>query len=440
MDSSRTTLVDAGIGRPFVEERYLTWAAVMMIASMATLVQSYVAIKLFFLALFLLAFLVDVYLKRTRIVVYRRLAWFYLWIGVAGVTWALVGLFHPPNHFQGILEALRLYVVWSAAFVVLYTFLRAGPSLKIMHTAMVTAGILIPVINFVGLYDQYSRLGLISDSIRQELDMQVGFHDGYIQITSQNIDVMFLIVPYLLSLQFRADAGKSNSRLTKLALGLSHILVVVSGRRALWLVMALTPWTILVLSWFTGGYGLMKVGGRRVLLACVAISVFAFSTLFIIPESRLDVGSISRLKEAFSSEDYRTIQKPYLIAGFMESPIFGSGFGAAARYIRDDERPWAGYELTYYQMLFNLGIVGVTVLGVLFTSYLVKVVRLSRQFRNGSVVPFALLVAYCSFFIGAYSNRYFGSFDLLFFVGLLPYLSTFEHGFDWPHLTAGMAG
>lgn len=434
-------MMAARTARPIVGELWITVTSVMFIASMATLVQSYVAVKLFFLALLLFAFLVNIYLGQTRIDVYPRLLWFYLWIGVAGVVWALVGLLHAANHFQGILEALRLYVVWSAVFVVLYTILRAGPSLQIMHTAMVIAGILIPLINFVGLYDQYSGLGFISDSIRQELDMNIAFGDGYIQITSQNIDVMFLIAPYLLSLQFRSDARKSNSVLTKLALVLSLILVVISGRRALWLVVAVTPFTILLLSCFAGGYGLMKIGGKRFLLVCAAASVVGLGTLLIVPGSALDgeyLGSINRLEQAFSSDDERTIQKPYLIAGFMESPVFGSGFGAAARYIRDDERPWAGYELTYYQMLFNLGVVGVTALGVLFSLYFAKVVGLLRQFKNGSAVPFALLVAYCSFFIGAYSNRYFGSFDLLFFVGLLPYLSTFQHGFDWPKLTAGV--
>jgi hypothetical protein len=420
-------------------ERWIVGPAVMLIVSMATLVQSFVAIKIFILALFLLAFMVNIALRRARIVVYRRLVWFYLWICVAGVVWACVGLLHPGNYVQGVLEALRLYVVWSAVFVVLYTLLRAGPSLHVMHTAMVIAGILIPVINFVGLYDQFNSLGLISDGIRHELDMEIGFGDGYIQITSQNIDVMFLIAPYLLSLQFRADADESNSMLTKLALVLSLILVVLSGRRGLFLVVVLTPFVILLLSRLTDSYGLMKAGRRRFLLACAAASAVGLSTLLILPENGLDVGSITHLQQAFSSEDERTIQKPYLIDAFMKSPVFGSGFGGVAAYVRDDERPWAGYELTYYQMLFNLGTVGVTVLGVLFSLYFVRVVRLLRQFKDGSAVPFALLVAYCSFFIGAYSNRYFGSFDLLFFVGLLPFLSTFQLGFDRPKSTSGLA-
>ncbi len=415
-------------------ERWITWPAVMLIASLATLVQSYVAIKLSFLALFLLAFMVNVALRRTGIVVYGRLVWFYVWIGMAGLVWALVGVLHPGNYVQGNLEALRLYVVWSAAFFVLYTLLRAGPSLHVMHTAMVIAGILIPMINFVGVYDEFSGLGLISEGIRQELDARVGFGDGYIQIASHNIGVMFLIVPYLLSLQFRTEAGKSNSKLAKVALVLSLILVALSGRRALWLVVALTPFTILLLSRLTGSYGLMKAGGKRFLLACAAAGVVGLSMLWILPESVEDVGSISHLKQAFSSEDERTIQKPYLIDAFMESPVLGSGFGAYAGYTRSDERPWT-YELTYHQMLFNLGTAGVTVLGLLFSLYFARVVRLLRHFNNGSAIPFGLLVAFCSLLVGAYSNPYFGSFDFLFFAGLLPYLSTFEHGFDRPEAT-----
>ena len=403
--------------------------------------RAYLVIKLCFLALFLLAFLVNIYLGRNRIIVYRRLVWFYLWISMAGLVWGFVGLLHPSNYLQGNLDALRLYVVWSAAFIVLYTLLRAAPSLDIMHKAMVIAGILIPLINFVALYDQFNGGGFISEGIRQELDMEVGWGDGYLQFGGMDIIAMFVIAPYLLSLQFRSDARKSNSVLTKLALALALIFVVLSGRRALWIVVALTPCTILLLSALTGSYGLIKGGGKRFLLACAGASVIGLGTLLILPESAVDgesVGSIARVKQAFSSEDERTLQRPYLIDAFMKSPILGSGLGGRADYIRSDERPWS-YELTYYQMLFNLGTVGMTVLGILFAVYIGAVVRLLRQFREGSAIPFGLLIAFFSLLAGAYSNPYFGGFDSLFFAGLLPYLSTFQHGFEQPRLAAGVA-
>jgi hypothetical protein len=410
------------------EGRWVAWSAISLIASLATLVQAYLAIKLAFLGLFLLVIVLRVALGKTTIVVYRPLVWFYLWISLVGAVWSLVGTLHPQNHFQGYLEAFRIYTVWNVGFLVLYTLIRALPSLEIMHKAMVAAGILIPLINFLGLYDQLSGLGLFSDSMREALRMEIGFGNGHVQYGSANIGMLFLIAPYLLSMQFRADAGKSNSILTKIAMVLSLTLVVLSGRRALWLVVAFTPFTILLFSRVGGSFGALKTGGRRFLLIWAVAGVVSLGTLFIVPESSVSGAAFIRIRQAFSSEDERTIQKPYLLDGFMNSPIFGSGFGASASYLRSDERPWM-YELTYYQMLFNLGIVGMTTMAMLISIYLVRTVKLFRQFKHGSAVPFALLVACCSLFIGAYSDPYFGGFDALFFVGLLPYLSTFQRGF-----------
>src|SRR5882724_11817213 len=359
---------------PVGGERWIVWTAVMFIAAMLTLVRAFLAVKLFFLGLFLLSFVWAIYRKRVQIVSYQRLFWFYLWICVAGLVWAFVGLLHPTNYSQAVYDALRLYVVWSVAFFVLYTFFRSVPSLRIFHVAMVASGILIPLINFVGLYDQYSGLGLISDNVRDQLGLEIGIWDSYLQFSSINI------------------------------------------------------LSILLVSYLTDSYGLLRIRGRRVLLAWVVASITALATLIILPEGALDVGSITRFQQAFSSEDARTIQKPYLIGGFLKSPLLGSGFGGRVAYIRSDEQPW-GYELTYYQMLFNLGTVGMTVLGTLFVVYIGAVVRLLRQFREGSVIPFGLLIAFFSLLAGAYSDPYFGGFDSLFFAGLLPYLSTFQRGF-----------
>jgi hypothetical protein len=400
-----------------------------MVASMATLMRSYIGIKLFFVGLFLLAWLMNFLFRNARFGVPRRLAWFYVWISLVGVTWALVGLLHQ-NPVQGVVEALRLYVIWSGAFVVLYTLLRRGPSLDMIHRALVLAGILIALINLAGLCDQLFGLHIVSDSVAEELDLIIGFgDDGHLEFASDNIISLFVIVPYLISLQFRTDASKSNSKLAKLALVLSLIFAALSGRRALWIVIALTPCLILVLSILTDSYRLLKTGARRFLLICAALSVIGLGGLFILPNSGLDPGTLARFKDAFSSEDYRSIQRPYLIEGFLRSPVLGSGFGANAGITRSYFHPWI-YELTYHQMLFNLGIVGMSALVALFSLYFVMVVRLLRQFRDGSAVAFGLLIGFCCLLLGAYSNPYFGGFDSLFFGGLLPFLSTFQDGFD----------
>jgi hypothetical protein len=402
--------------------------AVMFVASMAIFAQSFVVVKVFFLALFLAASIVHVALGN-KVVVYSRLASFYLVTCVAGIVWAIVGLLNPSNYVLGVFDALRLYVIWSIAFLVLYSLLRSEPSLGLMHASMVLSGMLISTINLVGLADQIGGWGLIPEDLRQDLELRIGIHEGYIQITSHNIGSLFLIAPYLLSLQFRTDGTTANTWLTKLTLVMCLILTAVSGRRALWLVVALTPCLILVLSIVTGSHGAIRAGARRFLHAYTIAALVGVGFTSLRPESMPEIGYVSHLKAAFSSEDERTIQKAYLIDSFRESPILGSGFGAHAGYLRSEERPWT-YELTYHQLLFNLGIVGLVVLGGLVSVYFVFVTRLLRQFKDDSAIPFALLVGLCSLLIGAYSNPYFGSFGFLFFVGLLPYLSTFRLGFD----------
>lgn len=400
--------------------------AVMFVTSLATFVQSFVVVKLFFLVLFLLASIGDVALRKT-VVVYPRIVSFYLSISVVGIVWAIVGISNG-NDVVAVTDALRLYVIWSIAFIALYSLLRSQPSLGLIHAAMVAAGILISVINLVGLSDQIGGWGLIPDNIRQELELNIGIHEGYIQITSNNIGALFLIVPYLLSLQFRADARKANSALTKLSLVLCLALVPMSGRRGLWLVVALTPCTIFLLSIVTKSHGLVPAGARRLLAVyCVAV-VLVLGTMSVLPERIHELGYVRYLEAAFSAEDARTIQKDYLLEAFAESPVLGSGFGGYAGYLRNEQRPWS-YELTYHKLLFNMGIVGTTILGALFSVYLVLVIRLLRRFSDGSAIPFGLLTAFCSLLFGAYSNPYLGSFDLLFFIGLLPYLSTFRLGF-----------
>jgi len=106
----------------------------------------------------------------------------------------------------------------------------------------------------------------------------------------------------------------------------------------------------------------------------------------------------------------------------------GAGLGAYAGYPRNEDRPWT-YELTYHQMLFNMGALGVGLIASLFLAYFALVVRLIRSFPDHAAVPFALLLAVISLLIGSYSNPYVRSFDFLFFVGLLPFMSTFTQGF-----------
>lgn len=401
---------------------------ILLVAAMATFAESFRILRLSLLMLFVLASAIDI-LRGKTLLIHSSLVSFYLWMCVAAITWALVGLMHSSNYVLGVFDALRLYVIWSFVFLLLFSLFRSVMTFKNIHVAFVASGILISLINFVGLTDQIANWGLIPAGILEALELRVGIHDGYIQITSRNIGPLFFIVPYLIALQFRADAKGTNSAFTKLSLLLSVLLVAVSGRRALWLVVALTPCAILLLAYLTNSRDLIRSRARGFLAAySVAVVLVLGASSVLVPRLQ-EVGYVRHFTDAFLLEDERSIQKHFLLDAFKESPLIGSGFGAYGGYVRSEERPWT-YELTYLQMLFNLGFVGTVAVGGCFAIYVRSVIRLLKRFRDQSAIPFGLLVGVGALLFGAISNPYLSSFDFMFLVGLLPYLSTFRRGFN----------
>jgi hypothetical protein len=404
---------------------------ILFITSVTTFVQSFLWVKVTFLVLFMLFALLRVGAKTFS--TDRRLVIFYLCVALAGIVWSLIGMMKPDNYESGILDAFRLYSLWSLAFIVLFSFLRSEPSLGMFHVSMVLSGILISTINLVAFYDQMVGLGLFRDDVLEELDLEVGFHDGFTRISSQNIGSLFMIVPYLIAVHLRADSKTKVSPLSILSLILSLVLVVVSGRRALWLVVAFTPCTILLISALTKTKGLLRTGAagfvKLYTIGVAGVLLVGILLTISIDELSREYGFVRHLESAFLDTDERMIQKDFLLNGFAESPMFGSGFGAFAGHLRNELRPWT-YELIYHQMLFNLGVVGMGYLTLLYGSFLILVFRLLRRHPEGSATPFGLLVGFCSLLIGAISNPYLRSFDYLFLAGVLPYLSTFRRGFD----------
>ena len=402
-------------------------AAILMISTFAVFVQAYLFIKLAVLSMFVCACVIRVAVGRA-VPVYPRLFWFYGVVCVAGIVWSMVGLLYRGTFTDGVLDALRLYCLWSGAFLLLYSLLRASTSLRVFHTSLATAGIIISLMNLFGVADQFYGWNVIPESVRRELELYVGINDGYVQITSINIGMLFVIVPYLMTMQLRVDASRWHSAMSRVSLGLCLVLVVASGRRALLLVVALTPFLVLLIAQLTSSTGLLRRTSRRLITAYCICAVGVVGLASALPASIQESGYVYRLKSAFSAQDERTIQKAYLIDSFIDVPLFGSGFGAYAGYRRSDERPWT-YELTYHKMLFNLGLVGMSLVGGIHLAYLAMVGRLLRRYQENSAAAFSLLVGVCSLLLGAWSNPYLGSFDYLFFLGMLPYLATFRNGF-----------
>ena len=396
-------------------------AGILFIAGSATFVQVFIGLKLALLGVFFVAALVEALLRQRRLL-YPQLVWFYVVVGILGLAWALVGLWRPANYFMGVTDALRLYVGWSVAFVVIFSLLRATTHLRIIHSGLIWGGLLIALVNGVGIADQLLGWGLVGTQVREAMYLSIGILEGYARINSINIGPLFLIVPYLLTLLFVPERRFGHPTLSLFTLFVCLALVAASGRRALWLVVVLTPFTVLAVSLLTRAFWLVPKGRRYALALCCAATSFAPLAISAMPGAE-DAAVVEHVADAFSAEDERSIQSGYLISGWSRVPLIGSGFGAYAGYKRNELRPWS-YELTYHRMLYNMGLIGTTVLIALFVFYFASVIHTARRDPDLAPSATAMVVGLLSLLMGAYSNPYLGSFDYLFLLGLLPYLAT----------------
>lgn len=387
---------------------------ISLLAILMIIPRSFVLVKMIFIILFLVSNFIYINAKKTKLRVPMDILLFYLFLSIIGGVWSLIGL-HNDGNYVGVIDNVRLMIIWSFAYLIIYVILYNSSDLKIFHYAILVASIAIPIINFVGFVDSYYKLFLLPNFIRVELDLFIGIHDNYVQITSHNIGTLFFTVPYLLTIYFLKDNKKLKNIWFYIAIVLSIFLLIASGRRALWFGVVLSPFILYFIFILSRNVNLIRhhIINRSFILFLIMLLYLLFFT---------NIDFVKYISSAFSSEDERTIQIGFLLNKFYEYPYFGTGYGVEAGYIRNEERPWI-YELSYFQMLFNYGIVGMSLIVGLIIVYFNKAISNLKILESNHSVKSGLTVGLCVFFIGTYSNPYLGSFDFLLFLGVLPMLA-----------------
>lgn len=103
---------------------------------------------------------------------------------------------------------------------------------------------------------------------------------------------------------------------------------------------------------------MLKRAGAWIVTAGLAIVFVVSSDPTLARSTVLGLASTNEV-----STSARLDQAPQLVSGFERSPLIGSGLGATlpSGYSRDSDAPWS-FELTYLQLLFQLGVLGIVTL------------------------------------------------------------------------------
>jgi O-antigen ligase len=327
----------------------------------------------------------------------------------------------------GATAVTTVYILWPVTFCVLIAgFARARILIGIDHTLVVAT-------LFIGVYAcmyLLTGLGILPDnglvsalSLGWEFE-GFGAHEGYTQFEIAGMNSLPFLLPYVMASIAIRTPPERKQRLQGVLMWLACIfgcaMVLTGSRRALTLVMMLTPALVLFFRAFQPEAE--KRLNRRSMITFSVVTVIVLVVLFIAVSTIYEF-SLSNLWDRFAAgfdlgtqatEDNETARHEQLFAlwyGWLEHPILGWGHGAGTHYsIRSDTMPWA-YELSYLALLFQTGIVG-------FTAYFAGVLWIFREgikiIREGGQLGrfmLPMLAGFSGLLIANATNPYLLKFD-----------------------------
>jgi hypothetical protein len=161
--------------------------------------------------------------------------------------------------------------------------------------------------------------------------------------------------------------------------------------------------------------------GARVLVIVACIGVLAASAD---PNLARSAVRLVTARHEYSTAE-RLAQAPQLLTGFKRHPVLGSGLGATlpSGFTRDPSMPWS-FELTYLQLLFQVGVLGLV---VVLAPALIGLSRAAFGLRNARFqerpLGFAMLAGLAALLITAAGNPYLltsvGTYALAVFLATL---------------------
>lgn len=344
-----------------------------------------------------------------------------------GLFFSLKGCFADT---PGALKQMQVYALWPLIYIVLIAESKDSTLLKGFQWTLIVVTIFI---SLYGISNTLSQLGIIPyhftiDLFQNESNTAYGFYDGFIEILVPGLNT----VPFLLPFCFAAivcwlpDMGCNSIK--RIILWIAFILIIalsiISGRKAIWVILALSPILTLLLLMFK-----CKEEKRRAKAMFVksffSLS-FALVLIYILLNIIYEFNIINLSKYFISGFDFSDVelarreQFSALLKGWLDNFLLGSGLGASAEVygsLRSSDMPWA-YELYYLALLFQVGLIGFLIYSasIIWIYYMsLKIIRYDSIYGN-VLLPF--VAGMSGMLIAGATNPYFARFDGLWFLFL----------------------
>jgi hypothetical protein len=334
----------------------------------------------------------------------------------------------------GAFRVLSVMTVWPMCYTFFSALLNQPNSIRRMASTFKAALVAILLYSFLYLGNM---AGLIPSWMYFELDQgqNVNFdYFGTVEYAMYSVSSLLFLIPFWGHYLLKSSNEGKSKRLDWILLLIGLVLCVLTGRRAVQLVVFATPLIVLfseiiIGQDIRGGFRLLWnfLNWKNFLLLnfLILILILILDSMGIRFASLIDnfiLGfDFKGSSDAGAAE--RGNQFDSLMGAWYDGNyLFGAGNGSHTDYLRSDPdiMPWA-YELTYVYLLFSTGIAGVLFYFGWFGWGLLRIRKdlISHPEMASYVVP--MISGTFGLAIGSASNPYFGKFDYLWVI-LLPHL------------------
>jgi len=382
---------------------------------------SYIIIKILLLGIVSLQFILWV-IREKKVFLDKEL------VLVVLFTVAISGLYIMLGAFRGEPGAYRVitvYLFWPLLYLGFFSVLIYEYAIHSVIKVFIYALITITIYSY--LYIGY-ELGLIPRLlyINFDLGQSIGFYDGYMEFSMYSVSSLLYLIPFCIAGLFVWDHEFYNKiriskKLVVIFTILGIIVSVLSGRRALWLVIIFSFIVIFLLNIIVSNSSKLHNIRKLFVFSVFVVLISIISIPLINNYIDLDFHSLIN-KFDFQAEYERSSQFKALIDGWKESPLFGNGYGAVASVIRSEETPWA-YELQYIDLLFKTGVIGFLVYGLVGIWVVKKTLNIAKRIKESRMVILPMLTGVLAFLVANATNPYLLKFDyiwvLIFPIGII---------------------
>lgn len=363
-------------------------------------------IKAIILAIIVVIILLEIAIKKRLNIHPKILVWVSIYV-ITNFFFLLRGTYETKDIFSMLAPSYILWpIVYTIALIVASSTFESFDMIKvfIVSTIAVSSYIVYIILNFRGYVPSSFMLLL-------PLGYKINYDLGYLNFFIPCITSLFFLIPYIIALLLSdKQAMLVKKKYLWLALILGSVASILVGRRTLIGVICVSPFIAV----FIGKYkkSISKSIIKKIFIGIVVI-LLVFMTYFFIGKKlnvklRIDNSQTTLMK---LGTELRFSQFDALIQGWKEKPLLGAGFGINAEgSIRSETTPGM-YELSYVAMLFQTGIIGITIYFLLIAWLFKMCVKIIKSNEENSTWMVAILTGVTCMIIANATNPYIQSFD-----------------------------